>query len=236
MFAGGVICFAYGSWRESRVLSPTLVRLVWLLLFGLVSLVLLLNIYLINKKRTLAHLRRRMLQQELQLQQHRTEAITDPLTGLYNRRFLDEILPRELRRATRTGRTLSILLADVDDFRKINAQLGHLVGDAVLSEVAHTLKRSLRTSDYIFRFGGDEFLIALPETDEAGAATAGQRIKQTLTGHKELQARVGRLVTLTMGRATWRTGRSMEVVIEEAEARLNAARAARASSEPSASN
>lgn len=236
VFAGGVICFAYGSWRESQALSPTLIRFLWPLLFGLVSLVLLLNIYLIDKKRTLAHLRRRMLQQELRLQQHRTEAITDALTGVYNRRFLEEILPKEARRATRTGRALSILLADVDDFRKINAQLGHLVGDAVLAGVAHTLKRSLRTSDYIFRFGGDEFLIALPETDEAGAATAAQRLKQTLAGHKELQTRVGRPVTLAMGRAIWRAGRSLDAVIEEAEARLNAARAAKTSSEPSASN
>lgn len=236
VFAGGVICFAYASWRESQALSSTLTRFLWPLLFGLVSLVLLLNIYLIDKKRTLAHLRRRMLQQELQLQEQHTAAVTDALTGLYNRRFFDEILPKEIRRATRTGHPVSVLLADVDDFRKINTQLGHLVGDAVLSEVAHTLKRSLRTADYIFRFGGDEFLIALPETDEAGVAAAERRLKQVLSEHKELQTRVGRPVTLTMGRATWRTGRSLEAVVNEAETKLNAARAAKTSSEPSASN
>lgn len=236
VFAGGVICLAYSSWRESQVLSPALLRFVWLLLFGLMSLVLLLNVYLIDKKRTLAHLRQRILRQELQLQQQRTEAIRDALTGVYNRRFLDEILPKEINRATRTRNVLSILLADVDDFRQMNAQFGHLVGDAVLAEVAHTLQRSLRTSDYIFRFGGDEFLIALPDTNEAGAAATEQRLKQVFTAHKGLQARVGRLVTLTLGRATWRAGRSLEEVINEAEKMLNAARPAQAGSEPITSN
>lgn len=236
VFAGGVIVLAYSSWRQAQALSPTLLRFVWLLLFGLVGLVLLLNIYLIDKKRTLARLRYRVLQQELQLQQERTEAVTDALTGLYNRRFLDEVLPKEIRRATRTGHPLSILLADVDDFRQINTQLGHLVGDAVLAAVAQTLKRSLRTSDYVFRFGGDEFLIALPETGEAGAVVAEQRLKQVLAEHKELQGRVGQPVAVSIGRATWRSGGSLEVIIEEAEASLNAARLARPHSRPTTPN
>lgn len=223
VLAGGVMTFAYLSVGEARV-SPWVMRMVWLLLFGLMVLVLLLNVYLIDKKRTLAQLWQRTLAQEIELEEQRGRAGTDSLTLVYNRRFFDEFVPKEIRRAVRANRALSVLLVDVDHFRQVNAELGHFVGDEVLREVAETLKHSLRTSDYVFRFGGDEFLIVLPETDEAGAAVIIERVRQALASRHDLHERVGRPVTVTIGPATFLAGRTLESVIEEAEARLQAAR------------
>lgn len=89
------------------------------------------------------------------------QTIVDPLTNLYNRRYLTEILPREMKRAQREMNALSVAIVDVDYFKKINDTYGHEVGDAVLRAIGLTLKSSLRESDYVFRLGGEEFLIIL---------------------------------------------------------------------------
>jgi len=98
-------------------------------------------------------------------------ADTDALTGLRNRRFFHETLQRECTRAHRYGRSLALLVLDVDDFKAINERVGHLTGDGVLAETASRLRAALRASDVACRVGGDEFAIVLPE---AGAHQAGQ--------------------------------------------------------------
>ncbi len=232
VFAGGVITFVYLTTRADERVNPLVLRFVWLLLFGFMALVLLLNIYLIDKKRALAQLRRRALEQELELEEHRAHALTDSLTETYNRRFFDEVAPKEVRRAVRANRPLSVLLVDIDDFRRVNEELGHFIGDEVLREVAATLKSILRTSDYVFRFGGDEFLIVLPETNDAGAEVVTRRLHQALAARTDLQQRLGRAVTITVGPATFVSGRTLESVIEEAEKQVFATR--RSSARPAA--
>ena len=88
-------------------------------------------------------------------------AITDPLTGCHNRRFLDQVMDRELQRHTRFRLPLSLLFIDVDRFKAINDTLGHEAGDRVLQYVARFLKRHIREADYVFRYGGDEFLVLI---------------------------------------------------------------------------
>ena len=90
------------------------------------------------------------------------QAIHDPLTGLYNRRFLDETLPRELARAKREGYALSLVMIDLDLFKQVNDRYGHAAGDEVLRALSEILTRTARESDIICRYGGEEFLIALP--------------------------------------------------------------------------
>lgn len=94
----------------------------------------------------------------------REQATRDPLTGLYNRRFLSEVLEREMERGRRYGHPMSVVVADIDQFKRINDRFGHLKGDHVLQEVAVLLQHSVRECDYVFRYGGEEFILLLPET------------------------------------------------------------------------
>ena len=93
-------------------------------------------------------------------------AITDPLTGCHNRRFLDQVIDRELQRHTRFKLPMSLLFVDVDRFKAVNDSLGHDAGDRVLQHVARFLKRHIREADYVFRYGGDEFLVMITCTGE----------------------------------------------------------------------
>jgi diguanylate cyclase (GGDEF)-like protein len=95
----------------------------------------------------------------------RRQATRDALTGLYNRRQMDEILDREIRRAARHQRELVLMMIDIDHFKRINDVHGHEVGDLVLREVAQCIQRQVRVEDYAFRYGGEEFLLMLPDAN-----------------------------------------------------------------------
>ncbi|HEY0485282.1 MAG TPA: diguanylate cyclase [Mycobacteriales bacterium] len=103
-------------------------------------------------------------------------SLTDPLTGLWNYRYLQVSLHREIERSVRFDRPLSVLALDLDHFKQVNDTYGHPAGDAVLSEVAHRLRGEVREVDLVFRQGGEEFVLLLPETDLAGARHAAERI------------------------------------------------------------
>ena len=128
-------------------------------------------------------------------------AMGDGLTGLYNRRHAFELLEREMGAAARYGRRLSILMADVDDFKDINDTFGHRAGDSVLADVARAIRSSLRTSDFAGRYGGEEFLVVLPETAEDGARVLAERIRQSVAGAGS-PGGVTRRVTLSIGVAS----------------------------------
>ncbi|WP_328340345.1 sensor domain-containing diguanylate cyclase [Micromonospora sp. NBC_00421] len=103
-------------------------------------------------------------------------SLTDPLTGLWNYRYLRESLRREVERASRFGRMLSILVLDLDRFKIVNDSYGHAAGDAVLVEFARRVRAEIREVDLAFRQGGEEFVVLLPETDAPGAATVAERL------------------------------------------------------------
>ena len=106
-------------------------------------------------------------------------SITDELTRLYNRRYFYEILNEEIQRANRQGRPLSLIMFDLDGFKKFNDRYGHLKGDALLQTVARVLRESLREHvDSGFRYGGDEFVVILPQADGKTALVIGNRIKK----------------------------------------------------------
>lgn len=111
-------------------------------------------------------------------EENRRLSITDPLTGVHNRRYLMEQLPREIDRAARYGRQLAAIMCDVDFFKRINDTHGHLTGDEVLKWFANALKTGVRTSDWIARYGGEEFVIVLPETNVGSAATAAEHLRK----------------------------------------------------------
>jgi diguanylate cyclase (GGDEF)-like protein len=112
--------------------------------------------------------------------QNRRMALTDPLTGAWNRLYLMTYLPRELERARRHSHPISILMCDLDGFKRINDDFGHIAGDQVLEAFCSRASDVLRTSDWIARMGGEEFVIALPETDLAGAATVADKVRRAV--------------------------------------------------------
>jgi len=107
-------------------------------------------------------------------------AITDSLTGLFNRRYFYMILNNEIERARRYASNLSLVMMDVDHFKRVNDKFGHLAGDHVLHEVAEICMPILRQSDVMFRYGGEEFMILLPETSREEAANVAERIRQSI--------------------------------------------------------
>ena len=108
-------------------------------------------------------------------------ATSDGLTGLFNRRYLDTTLASELDRSKRYGHTLSIMMFDVDHFKLFNDEHGHDQGDRVLQVLSTTVKELLRTSDIACRYGGEEFLVILPETDLEGAMAIAERVRETVS-------------------------------------------------------
>jgi diguanylate cyclase (GGDEF)-like protein len=114
--------------------------------------------------------------------ENRRLAVTDPLTATFNRRYLMKYLPRELARAQRYNRPLSVMCCDLDGFKLVNDRLGHAAGDYVLKEFVSRVTRCIREgSDWLARSGGDEFVIVMPETDLAGADFAAQKLRRVLT-------------------------------------------------------
>lgn len=107
----------------------------------------------------------------------------DELTGLYNYRYLDVVLERELKRSERYGSNLSVLFLDIDLFKTVNDMFGHLIGSRVLREVGSLLRKSVRDVDAVIRYGGDEYTIVLVETGLEGAAVVAERIRKTIEAH-----------------------------------------------------
>lgn len=107
----------------------------------------------------------------------RVQSIRDPLTGLFNRRYLEENLLREIQRCERRSLPLSVLMLDVDHFKRFNDQHGHAAGDALLSKIGQTLSAMTRSEDIACRYGGEEFTIVLPETDAADARRRAEEIR-----------------------------------------------------------
>lgn len=153
----------------------------------------------------------RALEKTLVLRELIQLARTDGLTGLYNQRHFYAVLEGEMNRARRQSRALSLLLVDVDDFKRYNDRFGHLAGDAALARVAASLKRACRRDiDAAFRYGGDEFILVLPETDHTTAAGVATRVRALLVDE-------GIALTVSIGVAEMRAGQNLKAFIREAD-------------------
>ncbi len=170
-------------------------------------------------------------QEITQLQQNletvRNESLTDPLTSLANRKFFDQALATAIEDAIGRGEPLSLMMTDVDHFKKFNDSFGHLTGDQVLRLVAMSVKQNVKGQDTAARYGGEEFAIVLPNTVLRSAITVADHIRRAVMS-KELMKRstgehLGR-VTISIGVATLQKGDTAQSLIERADTCLYAAK------------
>ncbi|MCU0700151.1 MAG: GGDEF domain-containing protein [Myxococcaceae bacterium] len=126
----------------------------------------------------------------------------DGLTQVHNRRYFDEAIERELSRCRRYQRALSLMLIDVDHFKKINDGFGHLAGDAVLKEVAAAIKKRIRREDLLARYGGEEFAVLSPEIDHKGVVQLAEKVRKLVEGHEFRFDGAPIPVTISCGTAT----------------------------------
>lgn len=154
-------------------------------------------------------------------------AITDPLTKLYNRRYLDAHLKSAILRANATAKPVCVLLFDIDHFKGINDTYGHEAGDDVLRDFSERLRRGVRSIDLVARYGGEEFLVVMPETDAAFAATVAERLRrdvESLAFTANAEA-LSLPVTVSIGIAEWRgVDDTAEALVRRADQALYAAK------------
>lgn len=132
-------------------------------------------------------------------------SLIDELTGIYNRRALYKILDQEIKRAERFNHPLTIIMADIDFFKKFNDTNGHVAGDHLLQRISNIMGSKVRDVDTLGRYGGEEFLIILPETSHQGAARVGERIRKTIeeTKFKGQESQPKKKITISMGLVTF---------------------------------
>jgi diguanylate cyclase (GGDEF)-like protein len=156
----------------------------------------------------------------LAFQEVESLSVTDDLTRVYNYRFLKAALHREVERASRYGQIFSILMIDVDHLKKFNAKNGHLRGSELLRQLAAILRESSRAIDLVAKYGGDEFLVILPQTSTKGAESMGRRICKAVAGTQFSHCQVGQ-ITISTGVATFpQHGGTVQTLIAAADQAL----------------
>jgi diguanylate cyclase (GGDEF)-like protein len=202
---------------------------------GLVGMVLIFNVYVIYQQLQITRIRRQLTDQvfavdkveELAQEVYRM-ALLDPLTGLFNRRYIEQRLQDEIARSQRHGRALSVILFDLDEFKQVNDTYGHGAGDALLKAFAEKLSKATRGSDASARYGGDEFLVVLPECKPDNVQHVLKRlegVRVDIEGHSLP-------IALSAGWAEFLPGESVKDLLARADAALYANKRAKSAAHP----
>ncbi len=191
-------------------------------LFVVMMVLVVVALYVMRRELEVKKLRLVSLQQLLDSRTDQAVSMIDAVTNVFTRSFMHELLQGEVSRAERNNRPLSLLMADLDNFKQINDQFGHLMGDYILSQVASILKACVRGSDYIVRYGGDEFLVLLPETDEKGGEVVRHRIQEKLAEWDQTHRIGDNPISMSMGLYMHVSGQTGEHDVAEADTRMYA--------------
>jgi diguanylate cyclase (GGDEF)-like protein len=220
----GVLSFLFpGSFWHSNTLNLSFSPQV---LFLILVVTVIVTLIYIRQDLEIRGLRLANLRQILSSQEDRAASMIDSLTNVFARALLPDLLQGEISRAERTHRSLALMMCDINDFKQVNDRHGHLMGDYVLAQVAAILKSCVRGSDYVIRYGGDEFLILLPETDEKGSEIVRQRINEKVLDW-DRHNRVGDSpISLSVGLYLHVSGQSAEKDMAEADLRMYAEKVA----------
>jgi diguanylate cyclase (GGDEF)-like protein len=156
----------------------------------------------------------------------RNQSIRDPLTGLYNRRYMEETLEREMRRAERSARPLSLIMLDIDYFKRFNDTHGHEAGDVLLRDLGAFLRSHIRGGDIACRYGGEEFTLVLPETSLADACARAEHLREGIHGLTvQHHGQTLETVTASLGAAAWQPSLTAQQVLRAADQALYRAKA-----------
>src|SRR4051812_42999580 len=168
----------------------------------------------------------RLQEQAVEIEAHMSRSLTDALTGLPNRREFNERLEERMGAWNRRRDVFSLLLLDVDHFKKLNDKYGHLAGDQVLATIGRALRGAIRREDAVARFGGEEFAILLPSTSMDGAILAAQNVREAVARIAINRNNQQIAVTVSGGLATIESNEKVEVLIQRADSALYAAKEA----------
>jgi diguanylate cyclase (GGDEF)-like protein len=144
-------------------------------------------------------------------------ALMDKLTATFNRMKFDTIIQKEMERAARYIKPLSLIMFDIDHFKKINDKYGHLAGDDILKSIANIAKKHIRKADYLFRWGGEEFMILAPETGSIQAASSAERIRISL---EQYTFREAGKATASFGIAQFTNGDKIDDLVKKVDSAL----------------
>src|SRR5882724_8280799 len=202
VFASGFLALVLPNlaWSQRNLILDH--RFVPQLMFGLITLVVLVNIYLVSQRKSLNSTRGSLIRELV-----------------FNRRAMDEFVSREITRVNRQGTHLTFLILDIDGFRAVNSNFGHQTGDAVLVDMAQMLKNNFRGADLLFRYGGDEFLVVMPETSEEQAEIAVRRLLRGVESWNVTSKR-GFELQINWGITAHVAGAIISDVLREADRRL----------------
>lgn len=227
---GGLSLLAPGSFWQQNTLE---MKIPPQLLFLVMMVVMLLALYMVRREVELRKLRLLNVQHTLKAQSEHSASMVDSLTNVFSRSFLRELLQGEISRAERNNRPLGLIMCDVDNFKAVNDRFGHLMGDYVLAQIASILKSCVRGSDYVVRYGGDEFLIVLSETDAPGSQVVLNRIREKV-GEWDRTSRVGNVsIGVSMGLHQHLAGQTVEQSVAEADTRMYADKRSKGTMAPS---
>jgi len=152
-----------------------------------------------------------------EMKRYQLESITDHLTEVYNRKYLDLKLKEEIERHTRIKTPFSIILTDIDDFKKVNDTYGHLVGDQVLVHISKTLQKLIRKSDFVFRYGGEEFIVLLINSDSKSASEIAEQIRKSIESTNFSVGEKSFNVTSSFGVAEYAEGENDQEFLNRAD-------------------